>query len=42
MMDSRFGNTKSDESVVPTVAGILIAILVLVVITATVIGVIIW
>jgi netrin-G3 ligand len=40
-MDSRFGNSKSDDSVVPTVAGILIAVLVLVTITATVIGVII-
>ena len=42
LMDSTFDNSKSNDSVVPTIAGILVTAVVLVVIAATVIGVIIW
>ena len=41
-MDSRFSNTKNEDSVVPIVAGILIAIVLLVGVSATAIGVLLW
>ena len=41
-MNTRVGSTNNDDSVVPVVAGILVAIVVLVGVSATVIGVLLW